>query len=192
MSVIFGPPTHFKKLYMSVLTTLYEHVGDSDIHELSSVGLTSTTYDRRNYLLQGRFRVSYPGTDCPDDFYNTMGSIKLAVEDYRPVASLQITSLEDNTKWLCIMPIGKSRQVRHEFIPLVKDIPITATIGRLYVTDVGFKIADHAVLSGSIIDCSVSDKVIIPDNDGMLTAYSTVDKGNDPRVTLHFDINSSS
>ena len=90
MSVIFGRSTKFKELNLSVLTTLYEKAGDTDEHVLSNVGLTSETYDRRNHLLTGSFDVSYPGSDCPNDIYDSMGCIELSNSDYRHVDRFKI------------------------------------------------------------------------------------------------------
>ena len=176
MSVIFGSTTTFKALYLSILTTLYEKSGDVDEHVLSNLGLTSLTYDRRNYLLTGGFKVNYPGSDYPDDIFDTIGAIELLNEDYRPVDRFKITSLEDNTSCLCILPVGRRRQVQHEFIPLTKGTAFTATCGRLYVPNVGFTILDRAVPAGTPIDCSITDKSIVPDKDGIITAYYSVIK----------------
>jgi hypothetical protein len=176
MSVIFGSPTNFKALHLSILTTLYKNAGDIDEHVLSNVGLTSATYDRRNYLLTGGFKVGYPGSDYPDDVFDTIGAIELLKEDYRPVDRFTITSLENNTTCLCILPIGRRRQVQHAFIPLVKGVGLAAARGRLYVPNVSFAISDRAMPAGTPIECSAADKSIVPDADGILTAYSSIEK----------------
>ena len=177
MAVIYGTPRNFKALYLTVLTTLYENTGDVDEHVLSSVGLTSRTYDRRNYILTGSFKVSYTGSDYPDDIFNSISAIELPMEDYRPVDRFKITALEDNTSCICIMPIGRRRQVQHKFMPLVKGTPFTAERGGLYVPDVGFTITDLAVPAGTVIDCSDTDKSIVPNEDGIITMYFIVEKG---------------
>ena len=176
MSVIFGKSTRFKELSLSVLTTLYEKAGDTDEHVLSNVGLTSKTYDRRNHLLTGSFDVSYPGSDCPNDIYDSMGCIELSNSDYRHVDRFKIVALEDNTSCHCILPIGANRQVQHELIPLVNGETFVAARGRLYIPDVGFTLAGRAVPAGVVIDCSTTDKSIVPDEDGIITAYYSVIK----------------
>jgi hypothetical protein len=176
MAVIYGSPTSFRALYLSILTTLYENSGDTDDHVLSSLGLVSDTYDRRNYLLTGGFKISFPGFDCPEEVFYNIGDLTAALDVYRPVDRLRITALADKSSCHCILPIGKNRQVQHAFIPLVKGVEFTAARGRLYVPNVGFTISDRSMPAGTAIECSAIDKSIVPNEDGILTAYSSIEK----------------
>lgn len=161
---------YFYNLNMKVSHTTFEKAGDviAD-NPLSKIGFSAGTYVRRHYIDAGRFEASYPSTQYQSDF----GEVGMVwpYDDHKDVDNYHIESLVDNSSFYCFLPIGKGRQVLHEFYDVNSGDNFVAKKGKIYSPSIEYYLDGTLQKAFGLVACVDNDKIIEFRKNGKVAAF---------------------
>lgn len=179
MTVNIGNPVSFSDLKFRINTTVYTKAGDSITRKLNKVGLTPDTYARRHYVTSGEFVSDFPDTGLPQQTGGTVGTV-WPLNGNVATDTFQITALEDNSSYVCIIPTDPNYQIVHEVHNLVSGQPYMTAVGKCYISTVDYTLfMGDQKKAGAVLVCATSPDIITPSASGSVMVFSAV-LANDP------------
>ena len=102
MAYIINPAVLYPKAKLGVSATRYEFFGESNLTTLKEP-MTETSNPIKTILLNGKVKVSYPGTDTQDIECDELGAVFPRQFAWgKKVVKLDI--LQDDTRFNCVQP----------------------------------------------------------------------------------------
>lgn len=102
MAYIINPAVLYPKAKLGVSATRYEFFGESNLTTLQEP-MTETSNPIKTILLNGKVKVSYPGTDTQDIECDELGAVFPRQFAWgKKVVKLDI--LQDDTRFNCVQP----------------------------------------------------------------------------------------
>jgi hypothetical protein len=169
MAIIDGRDNHLREIGMVVSSKLHEYAGDGLTRQLNENIFSSKYYVRRHLVLSGSFKTNYPGTDYPDDV-GYVGDI-WPYDDDKRISTFTVSAMEDNSSYVCFLRNTANTKIEHEKIEVKAGIGFVAKRGRAYVPFTSFSINDNHMQQGKIVPCITSDRLIVPDSDGIIASF---------------------
>lgn len=172
MTVNIGEASIFSELKFRINTTVYTTAGDSITRKLNKVGLNPDSYARRHYVINGGFKSYFPNTTINEQIGN-VGSVWPFDENIE-TDTFQITALQDNSAYICIIPTDPNYKIIHRVDKLVAGQPYMTTTGLCYISTVDYALhTGEQKLAHSILLCATQPVVIIPAISGNLLVFAS-------------------
>lgn len=172
MAIINGRTNPFHKQKIDVGTVMFENIGDAIRVKLKKKSLSSETYAKRHFVVSGRFKVSYPGTDY-QDYFAGPGVIWPTSSVNVDVSEFVVTAVEPNSSYHCFIT-SNERKVVHDSVPVTKGQELALEPGEIYASSVPFTIGDKVGSVGTVMCFNEQGKVFVAQEEGELIIARSV------------------
>lgn len=131
MAYIVSPAVLYPKAKLGVSATMYEFAGESNVTTLQEP-MSETSNPIKTILLNGKVKVSYPGTDTQDIECDELGAVFPRQFAWgKKVVKLDV--LQDDTRFNCVQPFP-GYKVAFMTPELVAGDEIAVEVGRIIFT----------------------------------------------------------